>query len=138
MCAAMLRLVYLSTALLMATDVARADDAAVIDKWYGALLVADRTALSELLAENARIQLDDLGIEQSKDEFIASMDEWEGAVDGAAIRHRVEGSGAGVTTVTACYDFPANDIMMQETFAIADERITANTQATIAENCDSF
>jgi hypothetical protein len=27
---------------------------------------------------------------------------------------------------------------MQETFTIAGERITASSQATIAENCDSF
>lgn len=102
------------------------------------MLDADRTALSELLAENARIRLDDLGIEQSKDEFIASMDEWEGAVDGAAIRHRIDRSERGTAMVTACYDFPANDIMMQETFTMEDDRIIANTQATIAENCDSF
>ncbi|KQZ15197.1 hypothetical protein ASD44_14895 [Mesorhizobium sp. Root554] len=138
MAPALLRLLYLSIVLLTAAGPVRADDAAVIGKWYGALLTADRAVLSELLAENARIRLDDLGIEQSKDEFIASMDEWEGAVAGAAIRHRIDSQAAGVTTVTACYDFPANDIMMQETFTIEGDHVAASTQATVAENCDSF
>jgi hypothetical protein len=66
------------------------------------------------------------------------MDEWEASVKGAAIRHRIEKSEDGVSTVFACYDFPGNDLLMQETFTIAGERITASSQATIAENCDSF
>ncbi|MGC4034130.1 MAG: hypothetical protein QM754_20815 [Tepidisphaeraceae bacterium] len=59
------------------------------------MLVADRTELSDLLADDARIRLDDIGIEQSKQEFIASMDEWQGAVSGAAIRHRIEKTEGG-------------------------------------------
>ena len=117
---------------------ARADDGAIIDRWYSALLVADRTELSDLLADDVRIKLDDLGVVQSKQEFIASIDEWKGAVAGAAIRHRIEKSEAGVTTVIACYDFPNNDMLMQETFAVTGNRITASSQAAIAENCDGF
>ena len=126
------------TALLFSVMSARADDGAIISRWYSALLVADRTELSELLADDARIRLDDLGIEQSKQEFIASMDEWQGAVAGAAIRHRIEKTEGGVTTVIACYDFPDNDLLMQETFAVTDNRIIASSQAAIAENCDGF
>ena len=115
-----------------------ADDGAVIDRWYTALLAADRAGLADLLSEDARIDLADLGIEQSKQEFLDSMDEWEASVKGAAIRHRIEKSEGGVSTVIACYDFPGNDLLMQETFTIAGERITASSQATVAENCDSF
>jgi hypothetical protein len=43
---------------------ARADEAAVIDRWYAALLAADRAGLSDLLAEDARIRLADIGVEQ--------------------------------------------------------------------------
>jgi hypothetical protein len=115
-----------------------ADDGAVIDRWYAALLAADRAGLADLLSEDARIDLADLGIEQSKQEFLDSMDEWEASVKGAAIRHRIEKSEGGVATVIACYDFPGNDLLMQETFAIAGDRITASSQTTIAENCDSY
>ena len=131
-------IVFAVAALLFSLIPARADDGAIIDRWYSALLVADRTELSDLLADDVRIKLDDLGVVQSKQEFIASIDEWKGAVAGAAIRHRIEKSEAGVTTVIACYDFPNNDMLMQETFAVAGNRITASSQAAIAEDCDGF
>lgn len=115
-----------------------ADDGAVIDRWYTALLAADRAGLADLLSDDARIDLADLGVEQGKQEFLDSMDEWEASVKGAAIRHRIEKSEGGVSTVIACYDFPGNDLLMQETFTIAGDRITASSQATVAENCDSF
>ena len=130
--------VFTAAALLIAIVAARADDGAVISRWYSALLVADRTELADLLADDVRIKLDDLGIVQSKQEFIASLDEWKGAVAGAAIRHRIEKSEGGVTTVIACYDFPGNDMLMQETFAVTDNRITASSQAAIAENCEAY
>ncbi|WP_095204326.1 hypothetical protein [Mesorhizobium carmichaelinearum] len=130
--------VFTAAALLIAIVAARADDGAIISRWYSALLVADRTELADLLADDVRIKLDDLGIVQSKQEFIASLDEWKGAVAGAAIRHRIEKSKGGVTTVIACYDFPDNDMLMQETFAVTDNRITASSQAAIAENCEAY
>lgn len=130
--------VFTAAALLIAIVAARADDGAIISRWYSALLVADRTELADLLADDVRIKLDDLGVVQSKQEFIASLDEWKGAVAGAAIRHRIEKSEGGVTTVIACYDFPNNDMLMQETFAVADNRITASSQAAIAENCEAY
>ncbi|TIW86208.1 MAG: nuclear transport factor 2 family protein, partial [Mesorhizobium sp.] len=98
--------VLTTAALLVAIIAAHADDRAIISRWYSALLAADRTELSDLLADDVRIQLEDLGIVQNKQEFIASIDEWKGAVAGAAIRHRLEKSEGGVTTVVACYDFP--------------------------------
>jgi hypothetical protein len=129
-------IVFIATSLL-GTPV-YADDAVVIERWYAALLAVDRDGLSALLSDDARIRLDDLGVEQSKAEFIASMDEWETSSAGATIRHRVEKSEDGVTTVVACYDFPANDILMRETFAITGDLITANSQAAMAETCDSY
>lgn len=125
-------------ALLFSIVSARADEGAIIDRWYSALLVADRTELSDLLADDVQIKLDDLGIVQNKQEFIASIDDWQSAVAGAAIRHRVEKTEAGVTSVIACYDFPSNDMLMQETFAISGNRITASSQAALAESCEGY
>ncbi|ESY94179.1 MULTISPECIES: hypothetical protein [unclassified Mesorhizobium] len=130
--------VFTAAALMIAIVAARADDRAIISRWYSALMVADRTELADLLADDVRIKLDDLGVVQSKLEFIASLDEWKGAVAGAAIRHRIERTESGVTTVIACYDFPNNDMLVQETFAVSDNRITANSQAAIAENCEGY
>lgn len=131
-------LVFTAATLLMAALAAHADDGAIISRWYSALLVADRTELADLLADDVRIKLDDIGIVQSKQEFITSLDEWKGAVAGAAIRHRIAKSEGGVTTVIACYDFLNNDMLMQETFAVTDNRITASSQTAIAENCEGY
>lgn len=117
---------------------ARADDNAVIGRWYSALLVADRGSLAGMLADDARIRLQDVDTEQNKQQFLASMDEWQGAVAGANIRHRIENADNGLVTVVVCYDFPGNDLLTREVFALTDERITASSQATIAENCDGF
>jgi hypothetical protein len=116
---------------------AQADDA-VIERWYAALLGVDRAAFGELLTDDARITLSDLDIVQTKDEFIASMDEWENSVAGGKIRHRIAGSEGNVVTVVACYDFPANDMLMQETFTLSGDRIAATSQAAIAETCDAY
>ncbi|TPN90151.1 nuclear transport factor 2 family protein [Mesorhizobium sp. B1-1-5] len=129
----------LAVALLMSTVArASADDGAIIDRWYSALLAADRTELSELLADDVRMKLDDIGVVQTKQDFIASIDEWQGAVAGAAIRHRIEKSKNGETTVLACYDFPSNDMLMRETFTIAGGRIIASTQTAVAQDCSAY
>ena len=124
--------------VVFASALARADEAAVIDRWYAALLAADRGALSDLLADDARIRLADIEVEQDKREFLASMDEWQGAVAGATIRHRIEQSENGLTSVIVCYDFPANDLLTRETFALAGDHITASSQASVADSCDGY
>ena len=129
----------LAAGLLVSTLVrASADDGAIIDRWYSALLVADRTELSELLSDDARMKLDDIGVVQTKQDFIASIDEWQGAVAGAAIRHRIEKREKGETTVLACYDFPSNDTLMRETFTLAGGRITASTQTAVGQDCSAY
>ncbi|MBZ9770665.1 nuclear transport factor 2 family protein [Mesorhizobium sp. CA6] len=117
---------------------AAADDGAIIDRWYSALLIADRTELSDLLSDDVRMKLDDMGVVQTKQDFIASIDEWQSAVAGAAIRHRVEKSENGETTVLACYDFPSNDTLMRETFTIAGGRIVVSTQTAVAQDCSAY
>ena len=132
------RLLLAAALLLFPVVGASADDGAVIDRWYSALLVADRTELSDLLADDVRMTLDDIGVVQDKREFIASIDEWQGAVAGAAILHRIEKSESGETTVIACYDFPENDTLMRETFTVVAGRIAASTQKAIAQDCGAY
>lgn len=129
---ALLRVVA-TTALLLAAVHAFAQETDIVDRWYQALLKADRAALSELLADDATIRLEDIGVTQTKAEFIASMDEWEAAVSGATIRHTVESTVGDTTTVLACYDFPTSKMLMRETFTTRDGRIVANTQVTVGD-----
>ena len=92
------RAAFVAAALLSSLVCARADDGAIIDRWYSALLVADRTELTDLLADDVRMKLDDVGVVQNKQEFIDSIDEWQGAVAlrAAAVRAVVSSGGWGV------------------------------------------
>ncbi|OHV89038.1 nuclear transport factor 2 family protein [Mesorhizobium sp. ORS 3428] len=133
------RKLFLATAMLLSSIIyASADDGAVVDRWYAALLAADRTELSQLLADDVRMKLDDVGVIQDKQEFLASIDEWQGAVASAAIRHRIEKSENGETTVLACYNFPENDTLMRETFTVVAGRIAASTQTAVAQDCSAY
>lgn len=129
---------FLLLPALLITSPLRASNSDVIARWYAAVLAADREALERLLADEALIALDDLGVTQSKSEFIDSMDEWETASSGATIRHRIETEQGDTVSVLACYDFPGNDTLMRETFVISDSRIVANRQATVDETCNSY
>jgi hypothetical protein len=110
----------------------------VVEEWYAALAAADRGKLESLLADDAKIRLTDLGVEQTKVEFVDSLDEWEAAVKGTTIRHRIESIDSAVTTVIACYDFPANDVLLREMFRVEAGLIVENNQDAIAENCEAY
>ncbi|MBT1157860.1 nuclear transport factor 2 family protein [Aminobacter anthyllidis] len=128
----------MAAALALLATVSAVAQESIVDRWYAALLKADAPALSQLLADNATIRLDDIGVTQSKAEFIASMDEWQAAVKGAKIRHKIEAEMGDTVVVRTCYDFPNNDMTTRETFTTRSGVIVANTQMTIGENCDGF
>ncbi|NGN42072.1 nuclear transport factor 2 family protein [Mesorhizobium sp. CGMCC 1.15528] len=128
---------FLATVLLFPGLPAFADEA-VVERWYAALVTVDEDTLSSLLAEDAEMKLLDLGVVQSKPEFLASLDEWREAAHGLVVRYRIEGVTEGATMVLACYDFPANHVLMRETFAISGERIAKNVQMRLAENCEAY
>jgi hypothetical protein len=111
---------------------------AVIDRWYAALVDADPARLGALLADDATIELDDIGVTQTKAEFLDSMDEWKEAVSGAETRYNIVGAEGATTTVLACYDFPDNDLTMRETFRIENDLIVASTQTTANPDCAAF
>lgn len=128
----------IAAALVLLAAVSAVAQESIVDRWYAALLRADEAALSELLADDATIRLDDIGVTQTKQEFLASMVEWQVAVKGATIRHKIEAEMGDTVAVRTCYDFPNNDMTTRETFTTQDGVIVANTQMTIGENCDGF
>ena len=127
----------LALCALLANLPAQADDA-LVDRWYAALAAVDSDSLSALLANNAKISLNDLGVEQTKSEFLGSMDEWKEAMTGAAIRHRIESTNGEVASVLVCYDFARNDVLMRETFTVREALITENTQTRLADDCNGY
>lgn len=127
--------IFLAAALVVPALLAAANDADIVSAWYEALLAVDRDQLSELLADDARIHLEDLGVEQSKAEFIAALDEWETAAQDAEIRHNVEGEENGMIAVAACYDFPDNELLVRELFRIDADKVVESIQSNLSEDC---
>ncbi|MGH6763416.1 MAG: nuclear transport factor 2 family protein [Phyllobacterium sp.] len=110
----------------------------LIEKWYSALASGDRQAFSDILSDNARIRLEDLEIEQNKQEFIESLDEWENAMRGSTITHRIEEMGQTSASVLVCYRFPDNELFGREAFRVANGQIVESAQSSISESCEVF
>ncbi|MEQ8308599.1 MAG: nuclear transport factor 2 family protein [Hoeflea sp.] len=119
---------------------ARAENG-ILERWYTALFDVDREALSELLADEALIQLEDLGITQTKAEYIASLDEWEEVAQNTNFAWQIDAEApqdADQATALVCYQFPDNDLMMREVFSFGDGRITGSVQSAVGDTCEEF
>jgi hypothetical protein len=135
----MRRLLALALFLALAPAASAEDGrAAVIEKWYTALAAIDRGAFETLLADNAAITLEDLDVEQTKREFIDSLDEWEEAMQGASIKHRISEETPGNVTVAVCYIFPGNESLTREVFTIDGGKVTRSVQTTITDSCAEY
>jgi len=107
-----------------------------VARWYDALRKADAEAVSALLTEDAKVELKDLGVVQTREEFVESMDSWADAIEGGAIETKVQ--EAGSVTVDVCYRFPENQQRNREIFAIAGDRIAGVVQEAVAADCNGF
>jgi hypothetical protein len=117
---------------------ARDDSTPVIEKWYAALAAVDRAAFESLISDSAVIELQDIGIKQTKPEFIESLDEWEDAAKGARILHKIETQSDGAVSVRVCYTFSGNESLNREDFKIENRMVTGSVQAKIADSCEAF
>ncbi len=113
-------------------------ETALIERWYNALGTINRAEFADILSDKAKITLGDLDIIQTKEEFIASLDEWQDAMKGATIRHAIDADADGLVTVSVCYKFPDNEALAREVFAFEGGKILASEQETIAESCETF
>ena len=130
----------LTVGLMLSVSPASAQSS-LLDRWYTALFDVNRVAIADLLTEDAVIDLKDLGVVQTKAEFIAALDEWEEAVKTANLAWLLEeGAEADETRATAlvCYQFPDKELMIREVFAFRDGKIASSTQTTAADTCDNF
>jgi dihydroxyacetone kinase DhaKLM complex PTS-EIIA-like component DhaM len=113
----------------------------LLDRWYTALFDVNRVAITDLLADDAVITLEDLGVTQTKAEFIEALDEWEEAVKNANLAWQLEeGAEADATraSVLVCYQFPENEMMIREVFGFRDTKIISNVQTTVGDSCENF
>jgi Domain of unknown function (DUF4440) len=111
---------------------------ALVEKWYAALEKADGAAFETLIADDAVITLSDLETDQNKREFIESMDEWQDAMQGASIRHKIENSTTDTASVLVCYAFPGNETLGRETFRVEGGKVRESVQTTIGDSCAEY
>ncbi|MGL4488033.1 MAG: nuclear transport factor 2 family protein [Rhizobiaceae bacterium] len=132
--------VLMSVLLLLPSTLAYGGDAEkdLIKRWYGALSTANRAEITELLSDKAKFTLKDVGTEQNKAEFIASLDEWEDALKGSTIRYKVESDTDGAVTALVCYGFPSNELFNLEVFTFETGKIVTAVQSTVGGDCAAF
>ena len=107
-------------------------------EWYQALRSSDAPTLDRLLSADATIELTDLGILQTKTEFLDSLDEWKEANDGATILTKMEEMDTGSAIVDVCYRFASNEMLIREAFTLSGQQISGSVQSQIADNCEGF
>jgi len=137
----------LAMALAGGVSVAKADQVdavAAINGWYASLLPGqDAEAMAAragaLIADGAVIDLRDLGITQTREDYLESLDIWADAVAGGNVAHRIE-PGFGETSVSAivCFRFADNEVLNRETFSLEEGMIVGALFQQIADDCTNF
>lgn len=136
----MTRLILTIAVILSLIFPALADDApeALVERWYAGLATADRATFNDLLADDAKVILEDIDAIQTKEEFLGSLDEWKNAVRGATVRHRIGNTENGTITVFVCYQFPSNTAYTREIFNFRGTKIIESAQSSVGEACEGF
>lgn len=106
--------------------------------WFEALQTHDKGKVSQLLSNDAVIELKDLGITQTKAEFVDSLDQWAELNKGATILTRFVSSTENTTEIEVCYRFANNEVLTRETYAITNLMISKSVQEEIGKSCPAF
>ena len=111
---------------------------AEVRAWFVALTKVTHPGFKKLIDEDAKIELRDLGIIQTRQEFLDSLDEWEDATKGAILLTQMISSREGTDIVRVCYRFENNEQLNRETYQYADGKITSVVQELISKECEGF
>jgi len=106
-----------------------------VERWFAALGSVNKREFDELIAENAKIVLKDLGVEQTKQEFISALAEWQRLTRGANIIYRYVSIDGNSVAVNVCYRFKSNEQLNLEVFTFGDEQITGSVQDFVGNKC---
>ena len=109
-----------------------------VGQWFEALQKGDAETIGQIVSENATIELRDLGITQTRTEFIDSLDQWVELNSGATILTRQVSVSDGVVVVEVCYRFASNETYNRESYKVADGLITSSVQEKIGDSCTGF
>lgn len=129
-----------STLLILFGPSAHAEESLPIpiSKWYEALRQSDEGAFDTLLADTATIELKDIGITQTKTEFIQALDEWSELNGNAIFLTRLKAASENNIVVDVCYRFDFNEMQMQEVFLVDGNLITKSIQEKVSDSCPDF
>ena len=143
-----MKILSLSVALLMATMPTFATAQTTVEKdesltaWYAALQKPDVAAMESLMAPEDfspfKYEITDLGIEQNRKEFIESMAEWAGAINGGSIDYKITEEGEGFFKALVCYRFVGSELLAEENVGVYDTKITSIAQAAKGDSCADF
>ena len=106
-----------------------------VERWFAALGGVNEREFEKLIAEDARIILKDLGVEQTKQEFISALAEWQRLTRDANIIYRYVAIEEDTATVNVCYRFKSNEQLNQESFTFKGEEITGSVQEFKGDDC---
>ncbi len=109
-----------------------------VQAWFTSLAKVNRLALKKLMAEETMVELRDLGIVQTRDEFLDSLDEWKDATKGAILLIQLVSTSPGKDVLEVCYRFENNEQLNRETYLHSNGKITSVVQELIAKECRGF
>jgi hypothetical protein len=141
----------LASATAIASNGAQRIDAVVsVHAFYGLLgdqsaasddLSAYQAQIAKMMTGGASVELTDLGVTQTTQEFVESLEMFHEALDGGALAWRIEDRSAtdddGVS-VLVCYAFASNMVLNREIVHTENGMIASITQTPVADHCDDL
>ena len=125
---------------VFAQDLPKTDES--LTAWYAALQKPDVTALEALMAPEDfspfEYEIKDFDVKQNRKEFIASMDEWLGAIAGGTIEYKITDAYEGGYNVLVCYRFVSSELLAAEEVGVYDTKITGVSQVSKGDKCTDF
>lgn len=110
--------------------------------WYAALQKPDVVALQEMMSPEDfapfEYEIKDFDVKQNRKEFIASMDEWFGAISGGSIAYKITDAYEGGYSVLVCYRFVGSELLAAEDVSVYDTKITGISQVGKGDKCTGF
>ena len=112
-----------------------AEEKPIIERWYSALEQSQRSEFEALLSADAVIELKQLGITQTKEEFIESLNHWKTISKDLAITFEWEGIDATSASAEVCYRFPDHSFTNLEIFVVQNGLVVRQEQQRMKEGC---
>ena len=109
-----------------------------VSRWYQAFADRDWAAFDTLLLPDAEIELRDIGIVQTRGEFLESLEQWAELNAETVILSRLVSTDGEVTVMAVCYRFASNEMQTRESFTLRGGAIALSVQEPEGSECRGF